>query len=67
MFLPTQNTDRYFRNCIQEKEKDNSVEKQTRQSIHQTFNFRKYCLFCGEECIDINPKSPSRWRPYYLV
>ena len=39
----------------QEKEKDNSVEKIRRQSICKTFNFRKHCIFFGEESRDINP------------
>ena len=39
----------------QEKEKDNSVEKIRLQSICKTFNFRKHCIFCGEESKDINP------------
>ena len=59
--------DRYVRKRKQVEKKDNSVEKGTRQSICQTFNFRKYCLFCGEKCNDINPKNPGRWRPYYLI
>ena len=59
--------DRYVRKCKQLEEMDNSVEKRAHQSICQTFNFRRYCLFCRKECKNINPKNPDRWRPYYLV
>ena len=26
-----------------------------------TFNFKKTCLFCGQECLPIDPKHPKRW------
>ena len=54
--------------CKPVEEKDSSVDKKrTCQSICQTFNFKRYCLFCGEECNDIiNPKNSSRWRPYLV-
>ena len=30
------------------------------------FNFRQHCLFCGDECLDIDPKHPYRWRRVVL-
>lgn len=37
--------------------------KRTRSSISESvFNFKKHCLFCGEECVtDVDPKHPERW------
>ena len=60
--------DRYVRKSKSVEEKDSSVDKKrTRQSICQTFNLKKYCLFFGEECNDIiNTKNPGRWRPYLV-
>jgi len=41
---------------------ETSAEKRLRRSGSITFNFRQHCLFCGEECFDIDPKHPDRWR-----
>ena len=65
-FTAQHHIDRFVRKRKRVAENDNSVEKITRQSICQTFNFRKHCPFLGGECKDISPKNPSRWRPYYF-
>ena len=26
-----------------------------------TFDFSKYCLFCGQDCVSIDPRHPERW------
>jgi len=41
---------------------ETSAEKRLRRSGSTTFNFRQHCLFCEEECFDIDPKHPDRWR-----
>ena len=29
------------------------------------FDWKRNCLFCGEACIDKDPKHPDRWREYF--
>jgi len=41
---------------------ETSAEKRLQRSGSTTFNFRQHCLLCGEECFDIDPKHPDRWR-----
>jgi len=45
---------------------ETSAEKRLRRSRSTTFNFRQHCIFCGEECFDIDPKHPDRWRRVVL-
>ena len=33
-----------------------------RRSHEQNFEFKKHCIFCGEECLPIDKKNPTRWR-----
>jgi len=41
---------------------ETSAEKRLWRSGSTTFNFRQHCLFCSEECFDIDSKHPDRWR-----
>lgn len=43
-----------------------SAAKHLRRSGSPYFSFRQHCLFCGEECLDIDPKHPDRWRRVVL-
>jgi len=47
---------------------ETSAGKRLRRSGSTTFNFnfRQHCLFCGEECLDIDPKHPDRWHRVVL-
>ena len=49
-----------------EGSEETSAEKRLRRSESITFSFRQHCLFCGEECFDIDPKHPDRWRRVVL-
>jgi hypothetical protein len=33
-----------------------------RSQLEQTFEFKKNCIFCGDQCIECDNKNPSRWR-----
>jgi len=41
--------------------------KKKRRSSMPDFDFRKHCLFCGNDCIlEKDPRNPKRWRRAYL-
>ena len=60
LYTSQHHIDRYVRKRKQVEEKNNSVEKEIRQSNCPIFNFRKYCLFCGKKCKNINPRNAGR-------
>lgn len=49
------------------KEDFSLQNKRVLRSESDYFNFRRNCFFCGDECIDRDPKNPCRYNPYFLV
>jgi len=45
---------------------ETSTEKRLQRFGSITFNFRQHCLFYGDECFDIDPNHPDRWRRVVL-
>ena len=47
-------------------EEESCAGKRLCRSASPLFNFSQHCLFCGEECLDVDPKHPDRWRRVVL-
>ena len=43
---------------LNKKKSENCCRSVTKSS----FNFKEYCIFCGENCIQFNKRYPDRWR-----
>ena len=54
---------RAMKRCGITQERSHSAppaRKRRSEGLH--FEFKKHCIFCGEECLPRNKKNPSRWR-----
>ena len=57
-------THHYHRNKIIEEPEP---KKSRRSSNENLFDFQNKCFFCGEKCLEKDPKNPNRWKNWYLV
>ena len=47
-----------------EAETGSDSSKRTRRSDIDTFSFKTDCIFCGQVCLEKDPRHPDRWRRY---
>ena len=54
---------RYVSKHSQQTTPEEPQRKKIKRSDITTFDFRRHCLFCGEECkTEVEPRHPYRWR-----